>query len=188
MSIEHTPPSTYILRELNDVTVPDSISWVPQTIGWKVLLVVLIIVAAYLSYRWLLRWWCNRYRTEAIEALTHLSIEHHHFEDILFSILKMVLVYLDPANGKLFGRSFLQKIDELSDESTLFNDEIAQKWVQSLVNPSTVLDSREREILRQRAVLWAKTHQGNSQKFASVRSLFDKRSNERTGRGESRHV
>ncbi|WP_154215052.1 DUF4381 family protein, partial [Vibrio parahaemolyticus] len=32
-----TPPSTYILRELHDVAVPPSVSWYPQTIGWKIL-------------------------------------------------------------------------------------------------------------------------------------------------------
>ena len=65
MSVEHSPPSTYILRELHDVAVPDSISWMPQTIGWKVVSVLLMIGAIYLSYRFALRWWNNRYRGEA---------------------------------------------------------------------------------------------------------------------------
>lgn len=160
MSIEHSPPSTYILRELFDVTVPDSVSWMPQTVGWKVLLVLLIAIAGYLSYRWILRWWHNRYRTEAIAVLHHLSIECLQFEDTVFSILKIVLVYVDPANGKLFGAPFLQKLDELSDGSAPFNDELAHKWVQALVNPSTVLDKAEREVLRERASLWVKSHQG----------------------------
>lgn len=40
MTIQHTPPSTYILRELHDVAVPESVSWLPQTVGWKVLAII----------------------------------------------------------------------------------------------------------------------------------------------------
>ena len=40
MSDLPTPPSTYILRELHDVAVPSSVSWYPQTIGWKILAAV----------------------------------------------------------------------------------------------------------------------------------------------------
>ncbi|HDM8140995.1 TPA: DUF4381 domain-containing protein, partial [Vibrio harveyi] len=61
----HTPPSTYILRELHDVAVPESVSWVPQTIGWKILAVIGAIVLMYLGYRLLHHWWDNRYRKEA---------------------------------------------------------------------------------------------------------------------------
>ena len=31
MAQTHTPPSTYILRDLHDVAVPESVSWLPQT-------------------------------------------------------------------------------------------------------------------------------------------------------------
>ena len=50
MAVEHTPPSTYIFRELRDVTIPDSVSWFPQTIGWKILGVALLLAAFYLAY------------------------------------------------------------------------------------------------------------------------------------------
>ncbi|MCZ8485299.1 DUF4381 domain-containing protein, partial [Vibrio lentus] len=45
MAVEHTPPSTYILRDLHDVAIPESVSWMPQTIGWKILGVILLLVA-----------------------------------------------------------------------------------------------------------------------------------------------
>ncbi|MGR5065035.1 DUF4381 domain-containing protein [Photobacterium sp. DNB22_13_2] len=188
MSIEHSPPSTYILRELYDVAVPDSVSWMPQTIGWKILLVLLIVIAGYVCYRLLQRWWHNRYRAEAIAALNHLSIEDPQFEDTLFSILKIVLVYLDPTNAKLFSTSFLQQLDALSEGRCSFDDELSQKWIQSLVDPAASLDDEEREVLRQRALQWVKFHQGKPIKSASVRSLFAKSANDRKEQGENRHV
>ena len=48
MSVEHTVPSTYILRDLHDVAIPDSVSWAPQTIGWKILGVILLLATLYL--------------------------------------------------------------------------------------------------------------------------------------------
>ena len=55
MAVEHTPPSTYILRDLHDVAIPESVSWIPQTIGWKILGVILLLIAVYLAYRLALR-------------------------------------------------------------------------------------------------------------------------------------
>ena len=188
MSIEHSPPSTYILRELHDVTVPGSVSWVPQTIGWKIVLAVLIVIAGYVCYRWLQRWWHNRYRTEAIAALNQLAVEQPQFDDSLFSVLKIVLVYLDPANAKLFSTPFLQKLDGLSKGRCSFNDELSHKWVESLVNPAIVLDDGEREVLRQRALLWVKTHQGKPIKSASVSLRFAKQSSAGKGQGDNHHV
>lgn len=35
--MNHKLPGTYMLRELQDVTVPPTISWQPQTAGWLLL-------------------------------------------------------------------------------------------------------------------------------------------------------
>lgn len=75
MAVEHTPPSTYILRDLHDVAIPTSVSWMPQTIGWKILGIILLLVAIYLAYRLALRWWSNRYRKEALQELMVLMHE-----------------------------------------------------------------------------------------------------------------
>ncbi|MBC7002323.1 DUF4381 domain-containing protein [Photobacterium sp. BZF1] len=174
MSIEHSPPSTYILRELHDVTVPDSVSWMPQTIGWKILTVGLLILAVFLVYRRLQTWWQNRYRTEAIGAINNLNLNDQSFEDSLYSIVKIVLVYLDPANGKLFGTSLLRQIDCLGDGKDTFDGVLGQKWTQSLVDPATVLNTDERASLQQKVLNWMMVHQ--SQKKLRI------------SKGEGRHV
>ena len=111
MAVEHTPPSTYILRELRDVTIPDSVSWFPQTIGWKILGVALLLVAFYLAYRLALRWWNNRYRKEALKELMVLDARDKNSTERTFKILKVVLRYLDSGNAKLFGQAYVNRLN-----------------------------------------------------------------------------
>ncbi|WP_052260796.1 DUF4381 domain-containing protein [Photobacterium gaetbulicola] len=188
MSIEHTPPSTYILRELHDVVVPESVSWVPQTLGWKILLGVLLIIAGLLLVLRVLNWWNNRYRSEALAAITHLQLDDQNFEDSLYSILKIVLVYLDPGNGKLFGKSLLQQLDTLSGGTGAFDDDLGQRWTQSLVDPSTVLNLTERTRLQQKVVSWVKTHQGRHHHWVFKGGPIAKLVGRRCEQGERRHV
>lgn len=63
------PPGTYILSELHDVTVPPSVSWYPQTIGWKILAALFVLALIYVAYRLIRKWWTNRYRKEALLAV-----------------------------------------------------------------------------------------------------------------------
>lgn len=92
MTVEHTPPSTYILRELHDVAIPNSVSWAPQTIGWKILGVILLLAALYLAYRLALRWWNNRYRKEALNELMLLDARDINSLSRLLKCLKLYSV------------------------------------------------------------------------------------------------
>ena len=111
MTVEHTPPSTYILRELHDVAIPNSVSWAPQTIGWKILGVILLLAALYLAYRLALRWWNNRYRKEALNELMLLDARDINSPEQAFKVLKVVLRYLDSSNAKLFGQAYVKRLN-----------------------------------------------------------------------------
>lgn len=158
MATVHTPPSTYILRDLHDVTVPESVSWWPQTIGWKLLALVVLLVLVHWSYKALRHWWNYRYRREALTALNELNPQDNDTGNRLFSILKIVLVYLDSGNARLFDDAFLDKLDELSPEQPAFNDQIAKQWQQSLVNPNIKLNPEQHAELIKRAQVWLKQH------------------------------
>ncbi|MGR5458186.1 DUF4381 domain-containing protein [Vibrio sp. PNB22_1_1] len=158
----HTPPSTYILRELHDVAVPESVSWVPQTIGWKILAVIGAIVLMYLGYRLVHHWWDNRYRKEAIEAISRLNPDDASMPQALFSILKMVLIHLDSRTARLFDTAFLRKLDALNPKHKMFDDEVSKRWLQSIVDPSVELEKKERLQLIERATKWVKEHDENA--------------------------
>ncbi len=158
MTEPHTPPSSYILRELHDIAMPESVSWVPQTIGWKILVTVGIFTLIYFTFRFIRYRWHNHYRTEAIAAIARLDPADNNMPQSLFSILKVVLIYLDSSNAPLFGNALLKKLDEINPEGSSFNDEVANQWLQSIMDPSVELTHSQRVILLQRATKWVKAH------------------------------
>jgi len=63
---------TATLATLIDVVPPPPPSWWPQTIGWAVLGVVLLLALLWAAVRSWRRWRANRYRREALQALKAL--------------------------------------------------------------------------------------------------------------------
>ncbi|MEJ8859734.1 DUF4381 domain-containing protein [Variovorax robiniae] len=64
------PPS---LSQLADVVAPPPISWMPQTVGWKVLAVLLVLIAIWLAWRGTRNWLRNRYRRDALAELRQIE-------------------------------------------------------------------------------------------------------------------
>lgn len=171
MSVEHTPPSTYILRELHDVAIPDSVSWAPQTIGWKILGVILLLVAIYLAYRLAQKWWNNRYRKEALQELMVLDARDKNSTERTFKVLKVVLRYLDSSNAKLFGQAYVNRLNAYlpvsagtsANSNAFFADEVSELWMQSLIDPNVRLSFEQRLEVIQTAMMWLKLHKPNVQ-------------------------
>ncbi|MEZ8202946.1 DUF4381 domain-containing protein [Vibrio splendidus] len=171
MAVEHTPPSTYILRELHDVAIPDSVSWAPQTIGWKILGVILLLVAIYLAYRLAQKWWNNRYRKEALQELMILDARDKNSTERTFKVLKVVLRYLDSSNAKLFGKAYVNRLNDYlpvsantsENSNAFFADEISELWMQSLTDPNVRLSFEQRLEVIQTAMMWLKLHKPNVQ-------------------------
>jgi len=101
--MNHKLPGTYMLRELQDVTVPPAISWQPQTAGWLLLALSLGALALLWLYQRAQRWWQQRYRREALAALRTINWSDAGASLALFHLIKQVLTHLDPRHGKLFG-------------------------------------------------------------------------------------
>ncbi|OEE86357.1 DUF4381 domain-containing protein [Vibrio crassostreae] len=171
MAVEHTPPSTYILRELHDVAIPDIVSWAPQTNGWKILGVILLLVAIYLAYRLALRWWNNRYRKEALQELMVLDARDKNSTERTFKVLKVVLRYLDSSNAKLFGQAYVNRLNAYlpvsantsENSNAFFADEVSELWMQSLIDSNVRLSFEQRLEVIQTAMMWLKLHKPNVQ-------------------------
>ncbi len=170
MTVEHTPPSTYILRELHDVAIPNSVSWAPQTIGWKILGVILLLAALYLAYRLALRWWNNRYRKEALNELMLLDARDKNSPEQAFKVLKVVLRYLDSSNAKLFGQAYVKRLNaylpmngQTESNNAFFADEISGLWMQSLIDPKVRLTFEQRSEVIQTSMMWLKLHKPDVQ-------------------------
>ncbi|MFK7852057.1 MAG: DUF4381 domain-containing protein [Akkermansiaceae bacterium] len=61
------------LSELNDIVLPESVSWWPLAPGWYVLMVVGVCMLGFLGYRMLMKWRKEAYRREALQELAKAS-------------------------------------------------------------------------------------------------------------------
>ena len=62
------------LAGLADIVTPPPVSWLPQTWGWAVLGAVLLVLLAWMLWRWRKRREANRYRREALGELERISL------------------------------------------------------------------------------------------------------------------
>ncbi len=65
----------YMLHGIDEITMPEPVSWWPQTIGWQLLALLAAIWAARRLYLAARRWWSNRYRRHALAQLAGLQQE-----------------------------------------------------------------------------------------------------------------
>lgn len=160
MSNQPTPPSTYILKQLHDIGLPDPVSWWPQTIGWKILSAIGLILLSIWLYKRAQNWWKNRYRREAIEVINTLDINNPQFEYQAFVIIKRVMGYLNPADQALYGEEFQTALNAYipSDHSKMEN-ELLRRWMQSLNSRKEALNIEEKQRVHQHCLLWIREHQ-----------------------------
>ena len=55
--------------QIADIVEPATIPWTPQTVGWVILLVLVIGALGLIVWSWLRRREANRYRREALAAI-----------------------------------------------------------------------------------------------------------------------
>ncbi|UJF18356.1 DUF4381 domain-containing protein [Vibrio sp. SS-MA-C1-2] len=158
--------SSYMLRDLVEIKTPESISWMPQTVGWQVLAILtLLLTGWFISYK-IKQWYRNRYRREAIEAMNHLnssqlSVQKTTQQSIginqdaetelnkaeasldfnyqLSRIIKITANYAYPNSGvnQLMGEPLLIFLDsKMNKKTNQLNSEEGQLWQQRLLSPS----------------------------------------------------
>ena len=62
-----------LLELMHDLVRPEPVAWLPQTAGWWVLLAWLLALGLVLARHWRARRQANRYRREALAALTAIA-------------------------------------------------------------------------------------------------------------------
>lgn len=150
---------------MSEVTIPDHVSWFPQTIGWKIVAVLLIITIIYYVTQWIKWWWCNRYRREAMALIETMQASINSKDAPLsphldvFAVMKAVLIYLNPQKANTFGDKFLNDLDDyLSPRKKIFNAALGQKWMRSLVQTESQLSEQELSLLITLCQQWLVEH------------------------------
>ena len=160
MSTQPSPPSTYLLKQLHDVGLPEQVSWWPQTIGWKILAWIVLLLLLIWLYKQGKRWWNNRYRREALQAAHSLDVADPTFEYQVFVVIKRVMGYLNSSEKALYDEEFIKAFNAHlpSDEASL-DTALAKKWMMSLNTKRQALNVEEKRQVHQHCLLWLKQHQ-----------------------------
>ena len=123
------------LEGLADIATPLPVSWMPQTWGWTALAIALSVTLIVAAWRWRRHALANRYRAEALSALSALeaqALNTHTRADALVHIAELIkrtalAAYARTDVARLSGPAWVQFIRDsgvhgADDASTLLND------------------------------------------------------------------
>ena len=153
----------YNLHGIEEVQLPDAISWMPQTLGWKVLFVFLLLGLCFFLFRKVKLWWRNRYRREALRQLAQLALTESPSTVVsrLPFLLKATALQRYPRAdiASLSGERWLEFLSKHYLGPT-FNDALGQQLITiTYQHPEqcTLSDEEAAELVN-RARQWIKTH------------------------------
>lgn len=110
------------LALVGDILEPDPLPFTFETIGWKILGVVSLIVAIVLFYKWLKLYQKNEYRREAIQKLKLIEIQNAESQykiNQLNVILKQVAIVTFGREqvAQLYGNDWFLFLDSKNKKS-----------------------------------------------------------------------
>lgn len=106
--------------ELHDIVVPEAIAWMPQTIGWWILLAALLVLVGWWAWSAHRRRVANRYRVVALEELRRIealaadSAQRAAGLRALPALVKRTALAVRPRKtvAPVTGKALLQFLDE----------------------------------------------------------------------------
>ncbi len=154
----------YNLHGIEEVHLPESVSWMPQTIGWKLLFVLFVLGLCWLLYRQVRLWWRNRYRREALKQLAQLRLTEDAYTVVsrLPFLLKATALQRFPRENiaSLSGEPWLEFLSN-HYAGPAFNDALGQQLntIAYQRREQWSLSDEQVDALVVRTREWIKTHQ-----------------------------
>ena len=156
------PWGNYLLKELVEPELPAMVNWWPQTAGWKVVFVIVLIWSIKKAFDTYRRYRLNQYRRDALQRLVIIERDGQQTLDRqLPELLKWTAVHgFERAQAAgLFGSEWERWLDQQCDKS-----DIAQHCSGLLARlsyaPDAKLTPSERVQLFAQARIWIKGHRG----------------------------
>ncbi len=97
------------VQGIKEIVLPDPVSYVPQTVGWWILLGVVGLLLAWWVYRRYIRWYGNRYRRQALSELATIEEQLSH-ESGRISALAAISALVKRTAIEAFGRSSVAEL------------------------------------------------------------------------------
>lgn len=160
----------YLLHGIEEIYLPETISWWPQTLTWKILTAVLIIFllrTLYIKYR---DWQNNAYRREAISTLQTIQKNAGSDAQVLSQIgptLKRAALVAYPRRdvASLTGQRWLAFLDNSAEKALFCNQHGKHLLLLSYQAPDKwQLAPRQIESLFTACHEWLELHQSETDK------------------------
>lgn len=118
MSVENTDTfGNYLVHGIDEIIVPDAVSWWPSAPGWQVLGVIFMLFLMTQIARWAKHRWRNRYRREALRQLDEIQqqagSDHQQVVAVLPHYIKVTALQAYPRHdvASLSGDDWLAFLD-----------------------------------------------------------------------------
>jgi hypothetical protein len=109
------------LVNLQEIALPEPVPYTPQTIGWYILLGLVLIAIAFLIVRWRQNVKRNRYRQEALLCLAEIEASRLPLSELPVLVKRVVLAFTPREQvAGLSGHEWLEFLD-----STIGNKEFS---------------------------------------------------------------
>ena len=166
VNIEQTDSfGNYLINGIDEIILPEAISWWPTAHGWKALAIIIVILLLFTCVRWMKHWWRNRYRREALRQLMqvqqHAGKQLHEVVAVLPYYLKVTALQAYPRQdvASLSGENWLVFLDK-QYSGTAFSEGIGRKLlaVAYLPQDQWQLSGKDSEALISMSRLWISKH------------------------------
>lgn len=152
----------YALKDFSEIVYPQNISWIPQTLGWKCLGVLLLALLLYYLSRKIRKYYQNRYRREGTARLkaAQLSATPQGLISELNTLLKLVAMVAYPRAevASLSGRAWSSFLNKQCAEPVFTKQQ--QEILGSGSYRQTALDPVSAKDLIQASLNWIDSHRG----------------------------
>jgi hypothetical protein len=148
----------YALGDFAEVVSPDAVSWLPQTVGWRIVAVVLLGLVLYRGWKALRHWYRNRYRREAAVRLRQLSGAGGVLAGDVNQLLKLTALVAFPREqvARLYGEEWTDFLNRQCPAPP-FDPEAAQLLALGAYR-AVAVEGQVKDALLAASLAWVKTH------------------------------
>jgi len=145
------------MSNLEEIELPERVSFTPETIGWYLLAGVLVLLLLWLGWRFWKRWQADAYRREALRELGEIETAPERLPELLKRVA--LVAYPRTEVAELSGDAWLGFLD-----GTLGTTEFTQGVGRLLpevaygTDPVGAMDSGKRKDLFELARRWIRRH------------------------------
>ena len=155
----------YTLRGFEEILEPDAVSWLPVTLGWRIVFALLLARLGWAAFKWGKKWWHDRYRRSALNRLDEIFTTDSAARERLQSLaelLKATALQAYPREeiAALSGSAWVSWLNQQSQE-LVFDQETGDLLAVALYRSDNETCDFQLGQLKAATAQWIRQHPGS---------------------------